>query len=66
MLKENVGSVDRALRVVVGLVLLSLIFAGPQTWWGLIGLVPLATAFLRTCPLYTILGISTCRRASAA
>lgn len=66
MLKENVGAIDRALRVIVGLVLLSLIFVGPQTWWGLLGLIPLATAAMKTCPLYTALGVSTCRRASTA
>ena len=62
MLKENVGNIDRALRFVVGLVLLSLIFVGPKTYWGLIGLLPLATALMKTCPAYTLIGASTCKR----
>jgi Protein of unknown function (DUF2892) len=57
---KNVGSVDRTLRIVVGLVLISLVFVGPATPWGWIGLIPLATALLGWCPLYTVLGIQTC------
>jgi hypothetical protein len=57
----NVGGIDRILRAVVGLALLSLIFVGPQTLWGLVGLVPLGTAIFGWCPLYVSLGLSTCR-----
>ena len=57
---KNVGSVDRVLRVVVGLALIAMVFVGPQTPWGWIGIVPLVTAGLSWCPLYTVLGISTC------
>ena len=57
---QNEHKVERALRVVAGLVLLSLVFFGPQTLWGLIGIVPLATGLLGSCPLYTLFGISTC------
>lgn len=60
MLAKNVGTLDRILRIVVGLALLSLVFVGPQTLWGLIGIVPLATGLLRTCPAYTLLGLRTC------
>jgi hypothetical protein len=60
-MKRNVGSVDRALRVVAGLALLSLTVFGPQTPWGLVGLVPLATALVGWCPAYTLLGIRTCK-----
>lgn len=58
----NVGTADRIIRVVAGLVLLSLVFIldGSARWWGLIGLVPLGTAVFGFCPLYTLLGISTC------
>ncbi len=63
MFQENVGSIDRALRIVVGLVLLSLIFVGPKTWWGLVGLIPLGTALMKSCPLYSLVGLSTCPRA---
>ncbi len=54
--------VERLLRVLVGLVLLSLVFVGPKTLWGWIGIVPLVTGVTGLCPLYTTLGISTCRR----
>ncbi len=57
---RNEGTIDRALRVILGLVLLSLIFVGPKTMWGLIGLIPLATGLMGYCPLYQILGLSTC------
>lgn len=58
----NVGNIDRVLRIVLGIGLLSmLVFVdGPAKFWGLIGIVPLATAAMRFCPLYTILGIRTC------
>ncbi|MCA3632447.1 MAG: DUF2892 domain-containing protein [Methylobacterium sp.] len=66
---RNVGTIDRALRVTVGLVLIA--YAIPlgfsQTGWnwvGWIGVVPLLTAFLGTCPAYSILGVSTCERKS--
>ena len=56
---KNMGNIDRALRVIVGLGLLSLVFVGPQTLWGLVGIVPLATAAIGFCPAYRLLGIST-------
>jgi hypothetical protein len=56
----NEHLIERTLRVVVGLVLLSLVFVGPRTYWGLIGLIPLATGLLGSCPLYTVFGVSTC------
>jgi hypothetical protein len=60
MLTHNESSVDRALRVVLGIVLLSLVFVGPKTMWGLFGVVPLLTGLVGFCPLYRLLGISTC------
>jgi len=57
---RNEGTLDRALRIIAGLVLLSLVFVGPQTAWGWIGLVPLATGLVGYCPLYRLLGINTC------
>lgn len=60
MFKTNVGGFDRIARIVVGLVLLSLVFVGPQTLWGLIGVVPLLTGLFSTCPLYTMIGLNTC------
>jgi hypothetical protein len=59
-LPRNEGTLDRALRVSAGLVLLSLVFVGPQTLWGLVGIVPLATGLLGSCPVYTLVGMSTC------
>ncbi|MEP6859377.1 MAG: DUF2892 domain-containing protein [Deltaproteobacteria bacterium] len=56
----NESSFDRGLRVLVGIILLSLVFIGPKTLWGLIGLVPLATGLVGFCPLYRVLGITTC------
>lgn len=61
MLRTNVGGLDRVLRLVAGVVLLALGWFGPLGWWGLIGLVPLATGLMSTCPLYTILGLNTCK-----
>lgn len=60
MFKTNVGGADRILRIIAGLVLIALVFVGPQTPWGWLGLIPLATGLLRTCPAYSLLGISTC------
>jgi hypothetical protein len=60
MFTRNVGSLDRTLRIVVGLVLIALVFVGPKTAWGWIGLIPLLTGLLRTCPAYSLLGVNTC------
>ena len=62
LLPKNEHKMERPFRVIVGLILLSLIFWGPQTWWGLIGIVPIFTGLSGSCPLYTVLGISTCPR----
>ncbi len=59
-LSTNMGGLDRALRVIIGLAALSLVVVGPKTLWGLAGLVPLLTGVVGTCPLYTVLGIGTC------
>lgn len=58
---RNVGTVDRILRAGLGALLIALVFVGPQTPWGWIGLIPLATAGLRFCPLYRLFGVRTCR-----
>ena len=59
-MKVNEGTVDRALRVIVGLVLIGLAFTGKIGVWGWIGVVPLVTGAVGMCPLYSILGLSTC------
>jgi Protein of unknown function (DUF2892) len=61
-MKANVGGIDRTVRIVAGLVLLSLTFIlpGDARFLGLIGIVPLATALIRWCPIYPVFGLSTC------
>ena len=61
-MKANVGSIDRILRIAVGIALLALLFIlpGNARWWGLIGLLPLATGLFSFCPAYTLLGLDTC------
>ena len=58
---KNIGGVDRAVRIVVGLGILSLAFVGPQTPWGYLGLVPLVTGLIGWCPAYLPFGIKTCK-----
>ena len=58
MFKTNVGSMDRMLRIILGVGLLSLVFVGPQTPLGWIGLVPLLTGLMSTCPIYSMFGWS--------
>lgn len=57
----NIGALDRSIRAIVGVVLVALVFIGPESAWGLIGLVPLATAAMGNCPAYSLIGISTCK-----
>jgi len=57
---KNEGKVDRILRVALGLIVLSLVFVGPQTAWGWVGVVPLVTGLIGNCPVYSILGVNTC------
>jgi hypothetical protein len=61
-MKSNVGGVDKVVRIVAGLALLSLflVLDGSARWWGAVGLVPLTTALLGWCPLYTLLGVNSC------
>ena len=58
---KNVGTVDRSVRIIVGLGVLSLAFLGPHTPWGYLGLVPLATGLIGWCPAYLPFGIKTCK-----
>ncbi|MEH6354527.1 MAG: DUF2892 domain-containing protein [Marinobacter sp.] len=57
----NIRSADRVIRALIGIVLLALVFVGPQTPWGWIGVVPLATALIGNCPAYSLPGIKTCK-----
>ncbi|MDP2745020.1 MAG: DUF2892 domain-containing protein [Gammaproteobacteria bacterium HGW-Gammaproteobacteria-13] len=60
-MQANVGTLDRSLRIAAGLILIGLSLSGVIGLWGLIGIVPLATGLFRFCPLYPLLGISTCK-----
>lgn len=60
--RANVGTTDRWIRIVMGLVLIALVFTGPRTAWGWIGLVPLLTGVLGFCPMYATLSMSTAPR----
>ncbi|MFN4153307.1 MAG: DUF2892 domain-containing protein [Paracoccaceae bacterium] len=63
MFKTNVGGIDRFLRIVVGIALIAGFFLMPQAgyrWLFLLGIIPLATGLLQTCPLYSVLGMNTC------
>ena len=57
---RNEGTIDRAARIILGLVLISLVFIGPATPWGWVGTIPLATGLVGYCPLYSVLGLNTC------
>ncbi|MFL0809019.1 MAG: DUF2892 domain-containing protein [Agarilytica sp.] len=59
-MKVNEGTIDRVLRVIIGLVLLSLVVIGPKSLFGLIGIIPLVTGLVGFCPLYKVFGLSTC------
>jgi len=59
-MKFNVGGVDRALRIVVGLVLVALAATNVVGWWGWLGVIPLLTGAFRFCPLYGLIGANTC------
>ena len=61
---KNEHPVERFLRVVAGGVLLSLAFVGPATPWGFIGIIPILTGVVGSCPLYSLFGLSTCRNCS--
>ena len=63
-MNRNVGTLDRILRVIVGVILIALVFVGPKTAWGWIGVIPLVTAFIGFCPAYRLLGICTSAKKS--
>ncbi|MFY0991096.1 YgaP family membrane protein [Halomonas sp. C05BenzN] len=60
-MKKNVGGIDKIARIVVGALLIGLAVTGTIGAWGWIGILPLATGVLNTCPAYSLLGISTCK-----
>jgi Protein of unknown function (DUF2892) len=66
MSPRNEGNIDRTLRVIVGLAVISLVFVGPKTPWAWVGVIPLVTGLIGRCPLYSLLGINTCGIKSTA
>lgn len=63
-MKKNVGSIDRAVRIIVGVIVVGLGIYN-HAWWGVLGIIPLFTASIRSCPLYMPFGISTCKTKEA-
>lgn len=60
-MEKNIGNLDKVVRVLVGLVLIALVFVGPQTPWGWIGVPVIVIALFGWCPLYSVLGVKTCK-----
>ena len=60
---KNIHNAERVVRVIIGLAIISLVFIGPQSNWGWLGLIPVATGLSGYCPPYAMLGISTCKKA---
>jgi len=61
-MKQNIHNIERVVRIILGLIILSLVFIGPKSLWGLLGLLPILTGLVGWCPPYQLLGISTCKR----
>jgi hypothetical protein len=61
-MNKNIGTVDKSIRIFIGLVLIALVFVGPQTPLGWIGLPVILIALFGWCPLYKVLGINTCKQ----
>lgn len=61
MINRNVGGMERVIRIVVGLGVLSLVFVGPQTPWGYLGVILIATGLISWCPAWTLFGVNTCK-----
>jgi ABC-type polysaccharide/polyol phosphate export permease len=63
-MEKNIGTVDKIIRILVGLVLIALVFVGPQTPWGWIGVPVILIALVGWCPLYKLVGFSSCKKCS--
>lgn len=63
-MEKNIGSLDKVIRIIVGLILIALVFVGPQTVWGWIGVPVILIALFGWCPLYKVLGVNTCSKCS--
>lgn len=60
-MEKNIGTVDKIIRVLIGLALIALVFVGPQTPWGWIGVPFILIALVGVCPIYKIIGVSSCK-----
>ncbi len=60
-MKKNIHPIERVLRVVVGIILVTMAFVGPANYWFLLGIIPVLTGLIGWCPPYQLLGISTCK-----
>ena len=60
---QNIGTADRTIRIVLGLAIVSLAFWGPKTPWASLGVIPILTGITGKCGLYSLIGITTCKRA---
>lgn len=60
-MKQNIHNIERIVRVIVGLGIISLVFIGPQSAWGWLGVIPVATGIIGWCPPYALFGFSTCK-----
>ncbi|MEQ1549049.1 MAG: DUF2892 domain-containing protein [Chakrabartia sp.] len=58
----NIGNFDRMIRIIAGIILIALVFVGPKTAWGWVGLVPLLTGLTRRCPAYSVIGLNTLKK----
>ena len=63
-MEKNIGTIDKVVRILVGLALITLVFVGPQTPWGWIGVPVILIALVGWCPLYKLVGFSSCRKCS--
>jgi len=60
-MNRNIGGVERAIRIIAGIAILSLAFVGPRSPWAWLGIIPPATGLIGWCPPYALFGISTCK-----
>jgi len=63
-MEKNIGTIDKVVRILVGLALIAMVFVGPQTPWGWIGVPVILIALVGWCPLYKLVGFSSCRKCS--
>jgi integral membrane sensor domain MASE1 len=61
-MKVNEGTTDKVIRIVVGLAIIIVVGFVMKSWWGIIGILPLATGLVSRCPMYSILGVNTCKK----